>query len=284
MRAYESSISRLLLRWAQGEADMNYGRSAAGTILLIEDDLDFSGEFGGFLAAHGFATASAVSVGDAMDLLNEREISLIVLDQFLGGRDSLGDLAIIRQRFEGPLIILTNNADESDRIIGLELGADDFASKLLKPREILARVKAVIRRYRGPQATVERHSFRLPSVSKQPWTINVARRTLVSADGTLVRLTTATFNALLALTETPEEVVTRSHLDNVCLRRGSFNADDRAVDNLISRLRREIGKYLPDVEIIRSIRGRGYQFVGFDFIRVGERSATANIEADRQLN
>jgi len=263
---------------------MNYDRSAAGTILLIEDDLDFSGEFGGFLATHGFATASAVSVGDAMDLLNEREICLIVLDQFLSGRDALGDLAIIRQRFEGPLIILTNNADESDRIIGLELGADDFASKLLKPREILARVKAVIRRYRGPQATVERRSFPLPSVSKQPWTINVARRTLVAPDGTSVRLTSATFNALLALTETPEEVVTRSHLYSACLGRVSSNADDRAVDNLISRLRREIGKYLPGVETIRSIRGKGYQFVGFDFIRVGERSTTANIEADRHLN
>ena len=263
---------------------MNFARGTAGTILLIEDDIGFAIEFGEFLANYGFASASAVNVGDAMDLLNEREISLIVLDQFLNGRDSLGDLAIIRQRFEGPLIILTNNADEGDRIIGLELGADDFASKLLKPREILARVKAVLRRYRGPQATVEQTAFRLPSVSKQPWTINIARRTLVTPDGTPVRLTAAAFNALLAMTETSEEVVTRFYLNRVCFGRRIFNANDRTVDNLISRLRREIGKYLPDVEIIRSIRGRGYQFVGFDFIRVGERSATANIEADRQLN
>ena len=252
---------------------MDYDSSPTGTILLIEDDLDFSVEFGRFLATHGFATAAAVSVRDAMDLLHEREISLIVLDQFLSGRDALGDLAIIRERFEGPLIILTNNADEGDRIIGLELGADDFASKRLKPREILARVKAVLRRYRGPQATVERTAVRLPSVSKQPWTINVARRTLASPDGTPVRLTSATFDALLAITETSQDVVTRSHLYSVCLSRVNFNADDRAIDNLISRLRREIGRYLPGVETIRSVRGQGYKFVGFDFIRVGERGA-----------
>src|ERR1700722_407482 len=122
-----------------------------GRILLVEDDRAFATEFCAFLDTFGYFAEVATSLDQLKAVLESDEFELIILDQFLNGQDSLRYLAELRQKHLGGLIILTNNQDEADRILGLELGADDFIPKTQKPREILARVRAVLRRSNRPQ-------------------------------------------------------------------------------------------------------------------------------------
>lgn len=188
-----------------------------------------------------------------------RGYDLIILDQFLNGQDSLRLLPEIRQRHAGGLIILTNNQDEADRILGLELGADDFIPKTQKPREILARVRAVLRR----------------SVPQQPapqagWEVDRLRREVRAADGQALPLTSAEYTLMAYVAGHQGEVIDRDDLYRAVIGREKAGAFDRTLDNLISRVRKAIAARSDYHDAFKSVRGRGYFYAGPPLTLVGE--------------
>ncbi|HVY14347.1 MAG TPA: response regulator transcription factor [Rhodopila sp.] len=231
-----------------------------GRILLVEDDQAFASEFCAFLDTFGYLANVATSLDQLKAMSAANVFDLIILDQFLNGQDSLRYLPELRQRHHGGLIILTNNQDEADRILGLELGADDFIPKTQKPREILARVRAVLRRATRGQAAPEQAG----------WEIDQARREARGPDGKPLPLTSAEYNLLLFIVGRQGEVVDRDELYRVVIGREKAGPFDRTLDNLISRVRKTIAACSDYSDAFKSVRGRGYFYAGPPFVIVGD--------------
>lgn len=200
-----------------------------------------------------------------MERLGSSRPHVLVLDQFLGTLDTLSHLGEVREKFMGALMFLTGNADATDRVLGLEMGADDYASKTIPPREILARLRCLMRR---PQmaSIAEAQPEPAPQPARaQPgqWFLDIARRELFRPDGERAHLTTAEFSMLQCLNANSGRPVTRDELSRTVLRR-NYNPLDRSIDNIISRLRKKLSSYDNGGRLIMSVRGDGYVFVGFD--------------------
>ena len=226
------------------------------TIILVDDDADFNEELSLFLEAHGIRCAAVTDPGLLMPLMQEIEPDLLVLDQRLGAVTGLDLLREVRATSPIPCMILTGLEDPIDRILGLELGADDYVQKTAMPREILARIRAVLRRARGiPQGTtVERLA--------RGWDFRTDERELFRPDGSRCHLTSAEFSLLRSLVEANGEPVSRETLTERVFNR-PYRQGDRAIDSLVVRLRRKLE---PDVEhpsVIKSARQQGYVFAGF---------------------
>ena len=239
-------------------------------ILLVEDDQIFAEEFGGFLRSFGYDLHHVDTLKGVTELVSGETFDIILLDQIVGGRDSIGELEGIRLLFDGPVIIITNNAEIVDRIIALETGADDFIQKLQPSREILARIRAVMRRTSheldgGPSAYTPTHSAHPPS--KEVWQVSHRSRTLTTPAGAKVSLTSAEFDLLVFLATRRGRPVSRDEISRAVYQRSHTGAADRTVDNLLSRLRRSLMPYLDSGNAVRSLRGMGYVFVGFDMIQ-----------------
>lgn len=230
-----------------------------GRILLVEDDQTFASEFCAFLDTFGYMADVATSLDQLKAASLSGAFDLIILDQFLNGQDSLRFLPELRQRHQGGLIILTNNKDEADRILGLELGADDFIPKTQKPREILARVRAVLRR-----------SVRMQPEAQAAWEIDQVRREVRGPDGNALPLTSAEYSLLLFIAARPGEVVDRDELYRAVIGREKAGPFDRTLDNLISRVRKVIATSSDYADAFKSVRGRGYFYAGPPFAIVGE--------------
>ncbi len=230
-----------------------------GRILLVEDDQAFSSEFCAFLETFGYTAEVAPSLEQLKLVSSVREFDLIVLDQFLNGQDSLRYLPELRMKHGGGLIILTNNQDDADRILGLELGADDFIPKTQKPREILARVRAVLRR-----------SLRVMPQEASEWEIDRSRREVRGPDGQPLPLTSAEYNLLLYVVGHQGEVVDRDDLYKAVIGREKAGPYDRTLDNLISRVRKVIASNSDYADSFKSVRGRGYFYAGPPFAFTGE--------------
>jgi two-component system OmpR family response regulator len=226
-----------------------------GRILLVEDDQAFATEFCAFLDTFGYCAEVATSLDRLKAVSESDEFELIILDQFLNGQDSLRFLAELRQKHVGGLIILTNNQDEADRILGLELGADDFIPKTQKPREILARVRAVLRRSNRPQVQ-----------ASASWEIDRARREVRGPDGQPLPLTSAEYNLLYYVAGRQGEVVDRDELYRAVIGREKAGPFDRTLDNLISRVRKVIAASSDYADAFKSVRGRGYFYAGPPFV------------------
>jgi two-component system OmpR family response regulator len=194
-----------------------------------------------------------------MDRALERtRFDLVVLDLMLPGEDGLALCRRLRQTSELPVIMLTALGDDADRIVGLEMGADDYLAKPFNPRELLARIRAVLRRAQPADridaaAVGERHDvFRFLG-----WTLDPARRELRDPEGTLVPLTAGEYGLLLAMVERPQRVLSRDQLLDLTRGReaGPF---DRSVDVQLGRLRRKIEADPKNPELIKTVRGGGY--------------------------
>ena len=226
-------------------------------ILVVEDDVDFASEFTNLLHQFNYTTLWAKNLSEMSQKLDTAVVTLVVLDQFLGGENSIDHLPKIRSYFSGPLIILTNNVDVIDRVIGLEAGADDFIQKTQLPREILARIRSAIRRSRKSAALPEH-------VQASPvWWVNRRTRSIISHRENKIRLTSMEFDALVYIASHAGSMVPRETISTVVLNREFGGPEDRSVDNLMSRLRSKLRPELPGAEIIRSIRGEGYILTGF---------------------
>ena len=226
-------------------------------LLIVDDDKEIGDLLSKFLGNHGYRVSVAPD-GDAMiKILGNARVDLIVLDIMLPGRDGFVLCQELRSHGRLPIIMLTARDDETDRVVGLEMGADDYVIKPFGPRELLARIRAVLRRAAVPLPGA-------PPSARQVfeflgWRLEVARRRLYSPVGALVNLRAAEFDILLALVERPQRVLSRDQLLDIARGRTTESLD-RSIDVHISRLRRRIEEDPHEPAIIKTVRSCGYLF------------------------
>ncbi len=226
-------------------------------ILVIEDDREISALVARYLRSNECrvtALADGRGVERAMD---SQRVDLIVLDLMLPGEDGLSICKRLRANSQVPIIMLTAKGDEVDRILGLEMGADDYLPKPFNPRELLARIRAVLRRSAIVALNPVLHGARV--LGFLGWRMDRVVRELRDAEGARIVLTDAEFSLLLALCERPGRVLSRDQLLDVTQGR-SAGVFERSVDILVSRLRRKIEADPHHPSIIRTVRSGGYLF------------------------
>ena len=225
-------------------------------ILIVEDDPEIAGLVSSFLETNGMRAIVAGSAIEMDGVLKNAVPDLVVLDLLLPGEDGLSIAQRIRQSHNLPTIMLTAMREEADRIVGLELGADDYVGKPFSPRELLARIRAVLRRVNGTAAGAEDADV---AYTFADWTLRPSARELVDPEGTHVSVTGAEFDLLLVFCERPRRVLSRDQL--IDLTRGrSANPFDRSIDTLVSRLRHKIELDPKDPRLLKTVRLGGYMF------------------------
>ncbi|TGO02227.1 transcriptional regulator [Candidatus Thiomargarita nelsonii] len=224
-------------------------------ILIVDDDPEICHLLRDYLEKNGFR-ASAVSNGKGLwQTLDDKQIDLVILDLMLPGEDGLELCRNLRARFDIPILILSALGEETDRIIGLEMGADDYLPKPFNPRELLARVKVILRRTRSlPGTTAEETRSQLLFAG---WTLDLITRHLVSPAGVIVPLSAGEFRLLRVFLEHPKRVLTRDQLLELSQGREALPFD-RSIDVLVGRLRRHLGENAKKPRIIQTARGAGY--------------------------
>lgn len=227
-------------------------------IAVVDDDPDFAGQVARYLSRHGLDVRQFHEPESLLAALDEDPPALVLLDQVLGAASGLETLRRMRALSAVPCVFLTGLDDEIDRVVSLESGADDYISKTATPREILARIRAVLRRTAVPVPEGAAHSEPV----RAGWRFSVERRELRRPDGTIVPLTTAEFELLRALHEAEGTPVDRESLFRQVLAR-SYRPDDRSIDNLVAKLRRKIEPDPSQPSVIQSVRPLGYVFTGF---------------------
>jgi DNA-binding response OmpR family regulator len=219
-------------------------------VLLIDDDAELCDLLGEFLALEGFRTRAVHTGEQALALCREQHVDLIVLDIMLPGRPGLEVLRELRRFSEVPVLMLTARGEDTDRILGLELGADDYLPKPCNPRELSARLRAILRRTRASRA--ERGELRVGEL----WLSSALRQARYA--GQPLSLTSAEFNVLQGLAQRAGEVVDKETLCREALGR-PLSAYDRSIDVHISKLRRKLAEHGGE-QLIVNVRGAGYQY------------------------
>ena len=210
----------------------------------------------------GFAVLEAKDGAELKAHITGAAIDLITLDLKLGGENGFDLAREVRASRNLPIIMITGQSDVIDRIVGLELGADDYIAKPFHVREVLARVRAVLRRYEAALAASAVQDHAAPddkTFSFSDWTLNVGRRELRSSGGQPHELTTAEFNMLLAFVERPARVLSRDNIMDI-LKGHEWSPFDRSIDSLIVRLRRKVEPNPDTPTLIKTVRGVGYVF------------------------
>ena len=224
-------------------------------ILVVDDDAEIRELLTEYLQRNGYR-ASAVGDGKAMWAAVEKaRPNLIVLDLMLPGDDGLTLCRDLRSRSSIPVVMLTARGDETDRIVGLEMGADDYLPKPFSPRELLARIKSVLRRTRLlPEnlAPVDAHTIRFAG-----WTLDLKARHLVSPESVVSPLSGMEFKLLRVFLNHPNTVLTRDQLIDLMLSRDA-TPFDRSIDVQVSRLRSRLGDDAREPKLIKTVRGEGY--------------------------
>ena len=228
-------------------------------ILLVEDDREISQMVAHFLADNGLRVTVAGDGRAADRALGDGRIDLVVLDIMLPGEDGLSICRRLRASSAVPIMMLTARGDEIDRIVGLELGADDYLTKPFSSRELLARIRAVLRRTNGGAAEAAEASARANAMAFAGWRIDSGLRQLHSPQGVRIGLTSAEFDLLLVLCQHPRRVLSRDELLDLTQGR-SAAPFDRSIDVLISRIRQKIERDPRDPELIKTVRLGGYVF------------------------
>ena len=231
------------------------------TVLLVDDDETLRRLVAEFLEKHGMQVLCAEDGETADALLARNHIDIVILDVMLPGEDGLSICRRITGADEArpAVIILSAAGEDTDRIVGLELGADDYLPKPANPRELLARIRALLRRAVSPQAAEPG----APQIGYEfaGWTLSIWARELQTPDGVIVPLTGGEFALLRTFVEHPREVLDRDRVLNLVRGRSSF-AFDRAVDLQLSRLRRKLtAAYGEAGNLFRTVRNEGYIFV-----------------------
>jgi two-component system OmpR family response regulator len=224
-------------------------------ILVVDDDMEIRRLLGDYLERHGLR-ATAVAGGKGMwQALETQHIDLVVLDLMLPGEDGLSLCRTLRARSRVPVIMLTALGDEMDRIVGLEMGADDYVTKPFSPRELLARIKGVLRRTQCfPPADDVPAARRLRFAG---WVLDGAGRQLIAPDGVVVALSGAEFRLLSVLLSRPNRVLSRDQLLDLVQGR-ELTPFDRSIDVQVARLRRRLREDARNPSIIKTVRNEGY--------------------------
>jgi two-component system OmpR family response regulator len=226
-------------------------------LLVVDDDREIRDLLSRFLTRHGFRVTTAKEGREARRLFADARIDLVILDLMMPGEDGLSVCRDLRAKSPVPIIMLTAIGEETDRIVGLEMGADDYLPKPFNPRELLARIKAVLRRTgRAPETQPGERGALLRFAG---WTFDVARRQLHSPAGAPVELSTGEYDLLRAFAEHPQRVLNRDQLLDLARGRASIPFD-RSIDVQVSRLRRKIEADPKSPQLITTVRGGGYLF------------------------
>jgi two-component system OmpR family response regulator len=227
------------------------------SLLIVEDEASIREPLVKYFSTHQFRVKAAASAAEARSLLSAHTFDLVVSDIMMPGEDGLSLCRHIRGTSNLPVILLTARTDELDRILGLEVGADDYVTKPFSPRELLARVKAVIRRANSlppKQVAPETTTYEFGR-----WLLKTGQRELVDTDDVVVPLSSGEYALLLALVERPRMVLTRDQLLDLTQGREA-TLFDRSIDNQISRLRRKIEEDPKAPRYIKTVWGGGYSF------------------------
>lgn len=230
--------------------------SDAQHIAILDDDPEIRSLLEQNLRGAGFEVSTASNSRDLKTILEHQTIDLIVLDLMLPGEDGLTICRELRAESNIPIIMLTAMTHEADRIIGLEMGADDYLTKPFSPRELVARIKATLRRQ--GMVTTQSEDRRRTAVF-EGWKLDVVRRELRDPDDVLVDLTSGEFDLLAALIERPNRLMTRDLLLDITKGRQA-DVFDRSIDITISRLRQKIEEDPKNPQFIKTVRGKGYIF------------------------
>jgi two-component system OmpR family response regulator len=229
--------------------------NAQDHILIVDDDREIRTLLGDYLQKHAYRT-SAVADGKAMwNVLDGARVDLIILDVMLPGDDCFVLCRNLRARGNWPVIMLTAKGDDTERIVGLELGADDYMPKPFNPRELLARIKSVLRRHRAVPDNLQPE--RAGALRFAGWTLDLAARNLVSPQQVVVALSGAEFRLLRVFLSYPNRVLSRDQLMDLTVGREA-DPFDRSVDVQVSRLRQRLGDDAREPIIIKTVRGEGY--------------------------
>jgi two-component system, OmpR family, response regulator len=226
-------------------------------VLIVDDDRELLRLLARFLERHGLRASTARDGREMRRVLADWRIDLVVLDLMLPGEDGLALCRQLRATSEIPIIMLTAMGEETDRIIGLEMGADDYLPKPCSPRELVARIRSVLRRARAAAPLPRSRARKV--LAFEGWTLDLARRRLESPQGFVVDLSPSEFELLVAFAEHPQQVLSREQLLDLAHGRGA-SPFDRTIDIQVSRLRRKIEPDPQRAQIITTVRGGGYLF------------------------
>ncbi|MCW8834806.1 MAG: two-component system response regulator TorR [Rhodospirillales bacterium] len=226
-------------------------------ILVVEDELTSRATLSGYFENEGYRITEAADGEEMRTAFAKGDVDLVMLDIRLPGEDGLSLLKELRQSSDVGIIMVTGKSDDVDRIVALEMGADDYVTKPFNPRELLARAKNLLKR-----TSAARMADKNEPVKKfSGWTLDTEKRRLESPEGKDVRLTRGEFELLVAMVNNSGRVLTRDNLlDHISHR--EWDPNDRTVDVLIGRLRRKIETTPQDPELIATVHGVGYVFTG----------------------
>ena len=233
------------------------------TVLLVDDERTLREPLVDYLVGQGFAVLEAESAAAARSLLREQNADIALVDIMMPGEDGLSLTRHLIEAQKLPTILLTAMGEATDRIVGLEIGADDYVTKPFEPRELVARIRSVMRRAgRQPDAGEQEDAHYL----FEGWQLDPLKQKLTDPEGTVIPISTAEFRMLRAFLEHPRSVLDRDRLLDMVQGREA-HLFDRAVDNQVSRLRRKIEADSRNPQFIQTVRGGGYRFAA-DVTRV----------------
>ncbi|HEY2345865.1 MAG TPA: response regulator [Xanthomonadaceae bacterium] len=217
----------------------------AANVLIVEDESDLSAIVADYVVAAGYVAEVIADGRDALAGIRRKLPDLIVLDLMLPGLDGMSLCRAVRAFSDVPIIMVTAKVEEIDRLLGLETGADDYLCKPFSPRELVARIKAILRRPRRPD-----DGMRLVAVDEATRTVRIRSQAL--------DLTPTEYNLFAAMAKRPGTIHSRAQLLDLASR-DSLDVTDRSIDSHIKNLRRKLSALLPDVEVIHSVYGLGYR-------------------------
>ncbi len=224
-------------------------------ILIVDDDADIRTLLGEYLRKNGCQASVAADGRSMWNVLSRSKVDLIVLDLMLPGDDGLTLCRKLRSQADTPVIMLTARDEETDRIVGLEMGADDYLAKPFNPRELLARIKSVLRRVRSLPRSLGDEDVQ--AVAFAGWRLDTVARHLVSPGGVVTSLSGAEYQLLRIFLSRPNRVLSRDQL--MVLSKGrEAEPFDRSIDLQVSRLRHRLNDGPADPQIIKTVRGEGY--------------------------
>jgi DNA-binding response OmpR family regulator len=232
--------------------------AAAKRILVVDDDAQIRSLLRALLEGEGYDVAEAGNGEELWDQIANEHTTLVTLDLGLGGEDGLELAREIRRRMDVPIIMISGKSDDVDRIVGLELGADDYITKPFNLREVLARIRAVLRRYE-PRFSATAEQPDTSGLMFDGWMIDQASRILLDPTGAAIDLTTAEFNLLALFVERPRRVLSRDQILDL-LKGAEWSPLDRSIDTLVGRLRRKIEADPDHPTYVKTVRGVGYVF------------------------
>lgn len=232
------------------------------TILIVDDEPEVRTLLRTGLESEGFSVLEAADGAQAVALVERIPIGLVTLDLKLGGEDGLKVARELRAKRNVPIIMITGKGDAIDRVVGLELGADDYIPKPFLMREVIARIRAVLRRYMGSagheaapaEPDSERYGF-------DGWKVDLLRREVRDPAGELRDLTTAEFNLLTLFLQKPGRVLSRDEIMDI-LKGHDWTPMDRSIDALVARLRKKLEPESERPTLVKTVRGVGYAFAG----------------------